>query len=650
MDFYTNRVSRNTHQTAPIKFEIPKHKAHRKYRWGVLDYVLFVTWRPILWLLNRRRWKVRKMDYTAAIYDQLKMPAQPHPEYIELGSFIPADSFELVKLMADLRIEHLYDIMGSGAVTSMLGYETMKEKLFHTWSNFAHREKQYDTPTRAQELTFGHSLLGYSIDRDGYLAYLHDRARDLWNFLHQPMKARIPVSVFKMHGWVLGMTGAGKSELVKVLVSRLMQQPNATTIVLDPERKLGEEIAHSKDHIQGDSLIYIDPALGRNQKLFPILNPLEYHSEDLDEHATYAEVFVDAMREALKGEITERMETLLTNCARVLLLRSGSTLLDLQRFMDKRRNGDLVELGQHHPDPLVREFFSASFLASDWTKTKDPLAAKLQTILSRPAFANSIMGQSSIQMEQIITSKKTVVLVLDEGQLGTMGAKMWGTFFVAMLESTIRRMRSGSAAQHNPDPVYLIPDEFQRFVTPRFGEILTRARRLGLHLIAANQYIGQEGLSRELAQNMEINTNVHMVGLYRNAKYAKGTAELVNTPTEDLKRLGNGKYVVRAGDQPPIVVQVDSDRLGHSNSMSAVEWQSVAAHQLAEYYRAPMRFDAPTRGAETSQAPPEATTAPTQATPPPEPAQSAPEAAAPERHKSQPKPTRPQRRPKFSEG
>ena len=574
------------------------------------------------------------MDYTAALYAKLNMPPQPDPRYLELGRFTPADSLELVKCAADMRVEHLYDIIGKNRFTSMANYETMKEKLFHTWKNFSQREKHYDSPTRTQDVDFGHSLLSYEIDREGYLEYLRDRAFDLWQFLHTPLQARISIDAFKMHGWILGMTGAGKSELVKVLVSKLMQQPNATTIILDPERKLGEEIAHSKDHLQGDNLIYIDPALGRNLKLFPILNPLEYSSDDIDDQAIYAEAFVDAMREAIKGDVTERMETFLTNCTRVLLRRAKSTILDLQRFMNKTRNGDLVELGQAHPDPLVREFFFTSFLESDWTKTKDPLAAKLQTLLSRPAFANSIMGQSSIQMERIITSKKTVVLVLDEGQLGSIGAKMWGAFFVAMLESTIRRMRSGSKEQHNPDPVYLIPDEFQRFVTPRFGEILTRARRLGLHLIAANQYIEQDGRRKELARNMEIN-----------ARYAGKAAELVSTPAEDLKLLGNGKYIVKAGSQPPMVVQVDSDRLGHSNSMSGIEWQAIVAHQLQEYYRAPMQFDAPEPTAERSEA-----TKPTPHTPAFALQEAQGSASKPDKPTAQSKPTRPQRRPKFGQG
>lgn len=547
--------------------------------------------------------------YTQAMYQELNMPVAPHPDYIELGTFRPADSLELIKIAADIRIKNLHDIIGVG-ITHYANQRAMQDKLFHTWADFSSQQKQFDTPTRSQDVDFGRSLHGFPINREGYLQYLKLRAPDLHEFLMKPMAARIPIKAFKMHAWVLGMTGAGKSETVKILAHLLKQPANATTIILDPERKLGEEIAHSKEFVTGDNLIYIDPALGRNKKLYPILNPLEYPSDDLDEQATYAEVFVDAMREAIKGEITERMETLLTNCTRVLLRRSGSTILDLQRFMDKTRNGDLVQAGQSHPDPLVREFFSHSFLQSDWTKTKDPLAAKIQVLLSRPAFANCVMGQSTIHMEQIIESKKTVVLVLDEAELGTLGSKMLGTFFVAMLESTIRRMRSGSREQNNPDPVYLIPDEFQRFVTPRFGQILTRARRLGLHLIAAQQYVGQDGMSKDLTENMEINTFVKIVGLYTSQKHAKTAAEKAGVHADDLALLGNGKYAVKAGQQPPVIVQFDSSRLGHSNSMTAAEWNAVKVIQLDEYYRPVGSFDSVHEDARPT--PPEAPAEPKQ--------------------------------------
>ena len=544
-------------------------------------------------------------QFSDAIYRALDMPPQPHPDYLEIGSFRPADSLALVDLAADLRIKQLRQIIGA-SVLHPLNHRTVQDSLFHTWADFQVRQKQFDSPTRAEELDFGHSLEGFSADRAGYLEYLSIRAPDLYRFLGKRFHARIPVSAFRQHAWILGMTGAGKSELIKVLVHHLAKQPNSTTIILDPERKLGEEIAWSRDYAQSDSLIYIDPALGRNKRLFPTINPLQYPSDDLDEQATYAEVFVDAMREALKGEITERMETLLTSCTRVLLRRSGSTLLDLQRFMDKTRNGDLVEAGQAHADPLIREFFAHSFLQNDWTKTKEPLAAKLQVLLSRPAFASCILGDTSVHMERLIESRKTVVLVLDEAELGTLGAKMWGSFFVALLESTIRRMRSGSRAQNNPAPVYLVADEFQRFVTPRFGEILTRARRLGLHLIAANQYEKQAGLSESLRENMRINTAVKMVGLYTDQGHAQSAAKLVSVDAQELEKLGNGKYAIKAGKKPPVVVQVNSDRLGHSNSMTPVQWQAVAAHQLEEYYRPSMMHTAPQSAPQTPTTPPRA--------------------------------------------
>lgn len=580
--------------------------------------------------------------YTDAIYGELDMPSTPQADYIELGTFRPADSLELVKIAADMRIKDLRKIIGTGYLHPIV-HRAMQDRLFHTWSDFSSQQKQFDTPTRTQEVDFGHSLHGFPINRQGYLDYLRLRAPDLHKFLRKPMKARIPIAAFRMHAWVLGMTGAGKSEAIKNLAHLLQQPPNATTIVLDPERKLGEEISRSKEFFHGDNLIYIDPALGRNRKLYPILNPLEYASDDLDEQATYAEVFVDAMREAIKGDITERMETLLTNCARVLLRRQGSTILDLQRFMDKTRNGDLVEAGQSHPDPLVREFFHYSFLQSDWTKTKDPLAAKIQVLLSRPAFANCVMGQSTIHMEQIIESKKMVVLVLDEAELGSLGSKMLGTFFVAMLESTIRRMRSGSREQTNPDPVYLIPDEFQRFVTPRFGQILTRARRLGLHLIAAQQYVGQDGMSADLTENMEINTFVKMVGLYTSAKHAKAAADKVGVSADDLALLGNGKYAVKAGQKPPVIVQLDNSRLGHRRSMNAAQWNAVKDIQLSEYYRPAGSFDSVQGGAvKTSAAPVEA----------PQPAAPSPAPEPRSTPKAQPKPAAPPepvRKPRFQE-
>ena len=528
--------------------------------------------------------------YSTLIYRELGMPAEAQDGYIELGTFKPADSADLIRIVTDRRIWEYKQVLGS-TVWGYANKAAMESELFHTLSDFLHQQKQHDTPTRAEGLTFGHSLDGFEFSKDGYLKYLKTRAPGIWKFLHKDMTARVPVAAFRKHMYSVGMTGSGKSELLKSLIAKLKERPRATVIVIDPERKLAEEIARSKDHLVGDSLIFFDPKLGRRQNLFPIINPFDFHNDDLTEEANYAQAFVRTFKEAADTDVTNRMMTLLKPCVQVLLRRPNSTLADLQRFLDVERCADLVALGREHPRPEVREFFATSFLKNDWKRTKDPLMAKIQDLRSTPTFTDCVMGQSSIRMEEIINSKKTVVLTLDQGALGIEGSKMLGRFFVSLLEATIRRMRPDSEAMANPDPVYLVVDEFQQFVTETFGEILTRARRLGLHLIAAQQYAGQ-GMTPDFLRNIKTNTNIKAVGLYTEPSAAKTAADMIAVDKDELHRLGNGKFIFKVGSKPAVTVQMTSDRLGHANSMTAAQWQAVMSEQLTRYYRTAGSFDA----------------------------------------------------------
>jgi hypothetical protein len=78
---------------------------------------------------------------------------------------------------------------------------------------------------------------------------------------------------------------------------------------------------------------------------------------------------LEAFRQILDNTaLTLQMEALLIPCVSVLLNRRGSTLLDLQRFMNDQRNGDLVRLGARFDNPAQRLFFRDRFYA----KTFDP--------------------------------------------------------------------------------------------------------------------------------------------------------------------------------------------------------------------------------------------------------------------------------------
>jgi hypothetical protein len=172
------------------------------------------------------------------------------------------------------------------------------------------------------------------------------------------------------HTYVLGKSGSGKSELLKLLVYGYLRKPgSATVVVIDPHGDLAEEIARFKEHRKSDRLIYIDPYLDGSGGRMPTLNPFELRDTGPQAIDIAAQSMLEAFKQILHNTaLTLQMEALLIPCVSVLLNRRGSTLLDLQRFMNDQRNGDLVRLGARFDNPAQRLFFRDRFYA----KTFDP--------------------------------------------------------------------------------------------------------------------------------------------------------------------------------------------------------------------------------------------------------------------------------------
>jgi hypothetical protein len=67
----------------------------------------------------------------------------------------------------------------------------------------------------------------------------------------------------------------------------------------------------------------------------------------------------------------------------------------------------------------------------------------------------------------------------------------YGRFIVGMLR--IIAFQRSNIPQEFRVPTYLFIDEFQNFISEDIEKALTQLRKYGLHLILANQYIGQVG-------------------------------------------------------------------------------------------------------------------------------------------------------------
>ena len=440
----------------------------------------------------------------------------------------------------------------------------------------------------------------------------------------------LPLGERKEHITIWGKTRSGKTELLRSLALLTKWQRhwfflprasavrrNVCLVILDPHGDFAQEFAqHSifandwNDHPKNPNLIYFDPLLGvrkGTEKRFPSLNPFDlcgkkYSGIRLEKKAQQlCQVF-----QTLVGgdaELSKNMEALLVPCLSVLFHRPQSTFFDLQRFLMREGNDDLIACGRKSKNRGHRNFFTNSFHDERHAGTKTALLTRLQSLLNHQVFAHVFAAEkSSMDLTKAVNSGKTIVINCSTGKVGHQVMKAMGNFFVGMLLSLAM---SRSEAQAGLNPIFLIIDEMRNFVSPEMESILNDANKFGLHLTLAGQVVGQN-MRKDLTDSVLGNAGIHMVG-YSGAHSRAVMARELFLGTDDFADLAVGQFVVRVGKRHPFKLRIsdafvvprtdpktkrkrplshipDAERR-KAGLMTKSEWQKIKADQLERYYR-----------------------------------------------------------------
>src|SRR5438132_749761 len=84
---------------------------------------------------------------------------------------------------------------------------------------------------------------------------------------------------------------------------------------------------------------------------------------------------------------------------------------------------------------------------------------------------------------------KILIVNLSRGQVGEDNAAILGALMVTKIQ--LAAMSRANVSLDERRPFYLYVDEFQNFATDSFAVILSEARKYGLNLTVANQYVSQ---------------------------------------------------------------------------------------------------------------------------------------------------------------
>ena len=289
------------------------------------------------------------------------------------------------------------------------------------------------------------------------------------------------------HMYILGQTGTGKSGALELLTISDIYY-NKGFAVIDPHGDYAQHVMKfiPKDRI--DDVVYFNPA----DTDHPIgFNPLEINDPSLKGHISSQVVGV--LKKLFAESWGPRLEYILRYTLLALLDFPNSTMLDITRMLtDRHFRADVIK---YIDDPVVKNFWTVEF--ASWndkfaSEAVAPVLNKVGAFVANPMIRN-IVGQpkSTFDIRKIMDEGKILIVNLSRGLMGEDNAGILGSLMVTKIQ--LAAMGRADMPQAQRIPFYLYVDEFQNFATESFATILSEARKYGLDLTVANQYISQMG-------------------------------------------------------------------------------------------------------------------------------------------------------------
>lgn len=442
---------------------------------------------------------------------------------------------------------------------------------------------------------------------EGYLDYLQESKDDLTQFFFKWFRVKLPTS--QVHTYIVGGTGSGKSELMKMMIYDRLQRAKSAVIVIDPKGDLSRQVARWRENARNpENLVLFDPELFSD--LRPVINPLDI--EDKSPINVQRAIFemrysFDQILSQIEGGFTPAMKNILGHTLSVLI-RKGGSLQDLHRFFDSKRNKDLVEYGQQSTDEQDKAFFNGEFLDKGISVSTNGIRSRLGLLLQNQSFREITTGKSTIDLSQAIKGKKLIVFNLSKGLLTRDYSAFFGKLIVSLVLLEAMKNATEIEDEKKRPQIDIFIDEFQNFITPAVNEIVAEARAYGVRLTVATQMIGQD-MDNKSQKLLMVNTDNKFVGydnsdINRNAihdQFGMKAKDLETKKRTFWAKIANGK---------PFKMKTRSTLAGHNNAMTAREWEEVKEYQK-RYYRKPTKLDQAQR--ETIPEPP----TPDTPTPPP---------------------------------
>ncbi|MFK7780440.1 MAG: type IV secretion system DNA-binding domain-containing protein [Candidatus Gracilibacteria bacterium] len=300
---------------------------------------------------------------------------------------------------------------------------------------------------------------------------------------------KVPVGIYDedrlRHLYVVGKTGTGKTKFLSTLMIDDLKQGRGIGVI-DPHGDLIEEIMNHIPENRIDDVIIFDPTDDK----FPFcFNPLDVKSNESKQ--ILAKGFIDIFKKFFGTNWNPKLEHVLRMIFLALLEKENSTLFDIIRALtDKDFRYEMIDAVD---DDVVKNFWINEF--AGWSQQFNseaimPILNKVGQLLSIDILRNIFSShENKLDFREMMDDSKILLVKLPKGKLQE---EIMG-FLGAMIVTKIFQSAMGrqGTSKNERIPFFLYVDEFQNFATETFNEILSEARKYGLGLTIAHQFLRQ---------------------------------------------------------------------------------------------------------------------------------------------------------------
>ncbi len=325
---------------------------------------------------------------------------------------------------------------------------------------------------------------------------------------------------FEHHHIVAG-SGHGKTQTLQYLIAedlKAVADGQRSLVVIDSQGDLIKNISQLADFAPGgalhDRVVIIDPT----DVEYPVaLNLFDVGQDRLNAYSpleqerltnSILELYDFVLGSLLSAEMTQKQNVIFRYVTRLMLHIPNATIHTLRDLMEPN-GSDKFQDNINQLTGSAKHFFDTEFNSREFDQTKKQVLRRLWGILENQTFERMFTHpRSKLDLFAEMNSGKVILINTAKDLLKEGGTEIFGRFFIALIAQAAQERATLPVNKRMPTYVYV--DEAADYFDRNIGVILSQARKYGIGMVLAHQFLGQ--LDPKLAEAISANTSIKFAG------------------------------------------------------------------------------------------------------------------------------------------